>query len=107
MSFPSESSSTRDGIVAVIVTYILNPNLSGDFLSLANAHAKHTQRFGRGCIRYDVLSITDDKVACYELYESMDAFEEHASSEYLAKFRRQRAPMVRYHKTLVGRLANP
>lgn len=102
---PSSNSPSRpDEMVAVIVSYTLRPDSSEEFLRLAKAHAQYTLHEGKGCIRYDVVWISASKVLFYELYDSAAAFEEHASSQYLTKFRQRRAQLVCRHETELGRL---
>jgi quinol monooxygenase YgiN len=82
--------------VALVVTFKATEGRKDDLIAGLMGHAKRTLDNEEGCLRFDVLLPRDGAgdVMLYELYRDQAALDEHASSDRLAKWREESAPLV-------------
>ena len=73
---------------AVSVIFTIHPEYITPFRELVQQHAARTLNREDGCRRFDVGYDAENpqRVFLYELYDSREAFDQHAATDYVANF---------------------
>ena len=81
---------------ALIVHLDIRPESFSEFLDLARAHGANSQQIEAGCLRFDVMTSTEEEnhVVLVEVYENDEALESHWISEHMAKYLEQVDDMI-------------
>ncbi|MBM3492485.1 MAG: antibiotic biosynthesis monooxygenase [Alphaproteobacteria bacterium] len=83
--------------LALFVTFEVEPGRMTTFLPLIQAHAGRSKANEPGCLRFDVLLPKEggDQVLLYELYADQAAFDLHAQSAHMARYREETKGMTK------------
>jgi len=81
---------------AVVVTFVVKPNIIADFMSLMHANAQSSLSLEEGCLQFDVATDLDrvDEVFLYEIYTNRAAFDLHLASAHFKTFDAAVAAMI-------------
>jgi len=92
----SESGSSEQGPIAVVVTLVLIKGSSSQFLPLIQTNAAKTLADEPECHRFDICLNPEipEEILLYEIYASRGAFEVHLASEHFRVFDEASSKMV-------------
>lgn len=90
-----DGNGKSDGPVIIAARLYVKSGSIGEFKRLAAPLIEATRQ-EKGCLQYDLYQDISDSTAFffYEVYADRDAQELHSGSEYLARFIREREPLV-------------
>jgi quinol monooxygenase YgiN len=83
--------------LALFVSFEVEAGRMSAFLPLIQAHAVRSRANEPGCLRFDVLLPKGggDRVLLYELYADEAAFDLHAQSAHMARYREETKGMTK------------